>query len=284
MKFYIVDCFAEQKYQGNQLAVFMPDYDITTAEMQQIAREMNFSETTFILSGKESNGGYRVRIFTPAIEVPFAGHPTLGTAFVIHRKIENGKPGMVILNLDVGSIQVTIDQDGIIMTQNQPAFGQMVEKQIVADLLQIDVDDIRDDYPIQWVSTGLPCFIIPLKHTSAVKKCTIHHDHFRNFIETVYQCNMLVFTEVEPKHLLVRVFMDDPGYLEDPATGSANGNLAGYLLKYDYFKSETIRYIVSQGAEIGRPSTLRISGELLDDTYRIMVGGKAFIVAHGTWN
>jgi trans-2,3-dihydro-3-hydroxyanthranilate isomerase len=284
MKFYIVDCFAEQKYQGNQLAVFIPDYEISTGEMQQIAKEMNFSETTFILSDKEENGGYRVRIFTPAIEVPFAGHPTLGTACIIQQEIENLESGEVILNLDVGSIKVTFNQDGIIMAQKQPEFGQIIEKQAVADLLQIDASDIRDDYPIQWVSTGLPCFVIPLKDECAVKKCAIHHDRFRHFIETVYQCNMLVFAEVKPKHLTVRVFMDDPGFLEDPATGSANGNLAGYLLKYDYFKSTTVQYLVNQGGEIGRPSTLRIGAELLDGTYRIMVGGKAYIVAQGTWN
>lgn len=284
MKFYIVDCFAEQKYQGNQLAVFIPDYDMATDEMQQIAREMNFSETSFILSGKEDNGGYHVRIFTPAIEVPFAGHPTLGTAYVINQVLENGQPGDVILNLEVGPIKVTIDEDGITMSQNQPAFGQILEKKIVSELLQIDVDDIRDDYPLQWVSTGLPCFVIPLKDTVAVKKCAIHHDRFRHFIETVYQCNMLVFAQVDTQLLKVRVFMDDPGFLEDPATGSANGNLAGYMLKYDYFHSSNIHYAVSQGNEIGRPSTLRIHGELNEGVYRIKVSGKAFLVAQGTWN
>lgn len=284
MKFYIVDCFAEQKYQGNQLGVFIPDYEISTTEMQQIAKEMNFSETTFILSDKEENGGYRVRIFTPAIEVPFAGHPTLGTAYVIHKVIENDKSDEIVLNLEVGPIHVSVNQDGITMTQNQPEFGQIIEKKIVAELLQIDENDIRDDYPVQWVSTGLPCFVIPLKGEDAIKKCAIHHDKFRHFIETVYQCNMLVFAQSGDRQLNVRVFMDDPGFLEDPATGSANGNLAGYLLKYDYFKSTAVCYTVSQGSEIGRPSTLRIGGELSDGTYHIMVGGNAFIVAQGTWN
>lgn len=284
MKFYIVDCFAEQKYQGNQLAVFIPHSEISTAEMQQIAREINFSETTFILSSKEENGGYRVRIFTPDIEVPFAGHPTLGTAYVIHKEIEEGKSDSVLLNLDVGQISVSIGQDGLTMTQKQPEFGQILEKSKVAGLLQIGEDDIRDDYPIQWVSTGLPCFVIPLKSTDAIKRCAIHHDHFRKFIETVYKCNMLVFAQTGENHLAVRVFMDDPGYLEDPATGSANGNLAGYMLKYDYFKNPEIFYTVSQGIEMGRPSILRVSGNLSDGIYKILVGGNAFIVAQGTWN
>jgi len=283
MKFYIVDCFAEQKYQGNQLAVFVPDYEISTVEMQQIAREINFSETTFILSGKEVNGGYQVRIFTPDIEVPFAGHPTLGTASVIHQKIELDQSEQVILNLGVGPITVAVGPDGLTMSQNQPEFGQMMDKKIVADLLQIGEDEIRDDYPIQWVSTGLPCFVIPLRDSNAIKKCAIHHDRFRNFIETIYKCNMLVFAQDGERHLNVRVFMDDPGFLEDPATGSANGNLAGYLLKHDFFHSNHLQYTVSQGMDMGRPSTLRIGGELNDGVYRIQVGGKVYLVAEGLW-
>jgi len=284
MKFYIVDCFAEQKYQGNQLAVFIPDGEIGTEEMQKIAREINFSETTFILSGKEENSGYRVRIFTPDIEVPFAGHPTLGTAFVIHQELEKGLTDSVILNLGVGPILVTVDPNGFTMRQNQPEFGQIIEKEQVAGLLQIDESDIRDDYPIQWVSTGLPCFVIPLKDVEAIKKCAIQHDRFRHFIETVYKCNMLVFAQTGEDRLAVRVFMDDPGYLEDPATGSANGNLAGYMLKYDYFNSPEIHYTVNQGYEMGRPSSLRISGNRIDGKYDIRVGGGAFIVAQGIWN
>lgn len=287
MIFYIVDCFAENKYQGNQLAVFIPENDITTMEMQQIAREINFSETTFILSDKEADGGYRVRIFTPDIEVPFAGHPTLGTAFVIHKELENGETDKVVLNLDVGPIEVAISDTGLVMTQNQPVFGQILssdaEKSLIAGLLQIDDAEIWDDYPIQWVSTGLPCFVIPLKDVEAVQKCAIHHDKFRHFIETVYKCNMLVFAKTGDRQLVVRVFMDDPGYLEDPATGSANGNLAGYVLKYDYFKSQNLSYSVSQGSAIGRPSTLRISAGYRHGSYRIQVGGKATLVAKGTW-
>lgn len=283
MDFYIVDCFAEQKYQGNQLAVFIPDRELTTGEMQQIAREINFSETTFILSGREANGGYRVRIFTPDIEVPFAGHPTLGTSFIIHREIEGGRFDKVILNLDVGPISISVEEGGLTMSQNPPEFGQIIDKHQVAGLLQIDPEDILDDYPVQWVSTGLPCFVIPLRDADAVKRCAIHHDRFRQFIETVYKCNMLVFARTGERQLEVRVFMDDPGFLEDPATGSANGNLAGYLLRHDVFDSRDIAYSVSQGAEIGRPSTLRIRAALDGETYNIEVGGNAFLVAKGTW-
>ena len=124
MKFYIADCFAEAKYQGNQLAVLIPDRPVDDGEMQRIAIETGFSETAFIMSGRRSNGGYDVRIFTTSCEVPFAGHPTLGTAYVIREILESGCPSKVILNLKAGQIPVEFTPDGRgIMTQNQPVFG-----------------------------------------------------------------------------------------------------------------------------------------------------------------
>jgi trans-2,3-dihydro-3-hydroxyanthranilate isomerase len=287
MKFYIVDVFAEQKYQGNQLAVLVPDCELSTDQMQKIAREINFSETSFIMSKKLENGGYAVRIFTPDIEIPFAGHPTLGTAFVINKIIEGHGDKNVVLNLEVGQIPVSINGDEFTMTQNKPTFGMIIEHpEIVADVLKINAEDIRTDYPIQLVSTGLPCIIVPLKTIDAVKKCSINHDRFRDFIEKYYKCNLLVFTqasESEKCDLRVRVFMDDPGFFEDPATGSANGNLAGYLLKYNFFNNNRINLMVNQGEEINRPSLINILAEKIDDNYHINIGGKCILVAEGEW-
>jgi len=282
MKFYIVDCFAEQKYQGNQLAVFIPDYEISTEEMQQIANEIGFSEATFILSDQQENGGYDVRIFTPAVEVPFAGHPTLGTAYVIHQVMEQGASERVILNLRAGAISVEVDGENLVMTQNEPEFGEKFDKKILAEVLSIDEKDIQDDYPVQWVSTGLGAVIVPLKSVEAMKKCRVNHMLFENFIENYCRCNVLVFWG-DHQHLRVRVFMDDPGFLEDPATGSANGNLAGYLLKHHYFKKSKLQYSVSQGSEMGRPSVLNIQAELVDERFTILVGGKVIKVAEGYW-
>lgn len=112
MKFYIADCFAEAKYQGNQLAVLFPDWPVDDGEMQRIAIETGFSETAFIMSGRRNNGGYDVRIFTTSCEVPFAGHPTLGTAYVIREILESGRPSKVILNLKAGQIPVEFTPDG----------------------------------------------------------------------------------------------------------------------------------------------------------------------------
>jgi len=282
MKFYIVDCFAESKYQGNQLAVFIPDRHVSDEEMQQIANEIGFSETTFILSDKKENGGYDVRIFTPDVEVPFAGHPTLGTAHVIHSLIEDGTSDQVILNLKVGQIPVAAGSSGLIMSQNEPKFGEILSKESVAGVLSINPDEIRDDYPVQWVSTGLEAIIVPLKSIDTIKRCHVNHDKFHKFIQEHYKCNILGFIQ-EGDNIRCRVFMDDPGFLEDPATGSANGNLAGYLLKYNFFNSNQIEYDVSQGSEMGRPSKLHVKASVKNGKYAILVGGKAYIVAEGNW-
>lgn len=284
MKFYIVDVFAEQKYQGNQLAVLVPDRPVSDLEMQQIARETNFSETTFITSGRQANGGYDVRIFTPEMEVPFAGHPTLGTAYVIKEIMEKGSADKVVLNLRVGSIPVSLEADGLVMRQNEPAFGLTIEDRAgIAEILKIEAADIREDFPIQEVSTGLACVVVPLKSVAALEKCAINHDRYRHFLAATCNCNLLVFAPDTEFDLRVRVFMFVPGYLEDPATGSANGNLAGYLLRHNFFKSDNIQYSVSQGREIKRPSVLRIKAALAGGKFDINVGGKTCLVAEGDW-
>ena len=284
MKFYIVDCFAQQKYQGNQLAVFLPEEDLSSEEMQSIALEMHFSEVSFICSGKQENGGYRVRIFTPDTEVPFAGHPTLGTAYIIWKVLENCETDQVILNLDAGSIPVTIDGDVLTMSQNPPVYGETVDKGILAEILSVDAGLIRDDYPIQWVSTGLAAYIIPMVNAEAVKRCRVNHERFEHFFLEHDKCSLLMVS-VESKHeLKVRVFMDDTGFLEDPATGSANGDLAGYLLKHDMLgMGKNLEYTVYQGAEARRPSVLKIRAEEKNGEYTILVGGSAYVVADGNW-
>ena len=155
MKFFIVDCFAEAKYQGNPLAVLIPDRPVSEAEMQRIAIEIGFSETTFIMSGRQADGGYDVRIFTTSCEVPFAGHPTLGTAYVIREMLEGGRPSQVLLNLRAGQIPVDFAPDGTgVMTQNQPVFGEILPRDAAVAAVSLSEDDVRDDFPVQWVSTG----------------------------------------------------------------------------------------------------------------------------------
>lgn len=287
MKFYIVDVFAENKYEGNQLAVCIPEGKfVEQKEMQQIAKEINFSETTFIMSGLQHNGGYDVKIFTHDSEIPFAGHPTIGTAYIIRRFLEGNDDKEIKLNLKVGQIPVVFNEQYAWMTQNEPNFGTEIDVNTIAKILQIDTVDVNIDFPIQVVSTGLPSIIVSLKTLDAVKRCKINHRLYDEILEEIGNANILVFTTetVNPENdLHARVFMFTSGHLEDPATGSANGNLASYLLKYNFFNSTEINYNVEQGYSIGRPSLLKVNAQKTDAKYLIQVGGRNFVVAEGKW-
>ncbi len=284
MKFYIVDCFAEEKYQGNELLVVMADRPVSDEEQQQIAREINFSETTFILSDKKENGGYDVRIWTPNVgEVPFAGHPTLGTAHVIREKVEQGTEKTVKLNLKVGQIPVFAAGSGQTMAQNPPEFGSLIEKKEIAEIYGISEDDIMDEYPIQWVSTGLEAVLIPLKNRETLSRLHCDKDKFMEYVgrHPECYCNHLFFVNMGNHTLAARCLMED--FVEDPATGSANGDLAGYVIKHNYFGTNDVTYTVHQGEDMGRPSVLHVHGALMMDEWTIEVGGSCYIVASGEW-
>ncbi len=285
LTFYIVDVFAEKKYTGNQLAVFRRAEVLSSDEMQHIAREINFSETTFILSEEQRNGGFEVRIFTPKEEVPFAGHPTLGTAHIIRNEILQGKAEKVFLNLKVGQIPVTFSQDGYCwMKQIEPTFGQQHKPETIAAILGLDVAEIDARYPIEEVSTGLPFFIVPLKSISALKYSKIDKEKYFDLIKDTWAKGILVFcpeTHEPQNDISVRVFADYYGIPEDPATGSGNGCLAGYLVKHRYFVQKIINIRSEQGYEIGRPSLLLLKAVRGDANINISVGGKTIIVAQG---
>ncbi|MBN2244965.1 MAG: PhzF family phenazine biosynthesis protein [Candidatus Aminicenantes bacterium] len=288
-RFYILDVFAEKKYAGNQLGVFRDAADLTSDEMQAIAREMNYSETTFILSEEQQSGGYEVRIFTPAEEVPFAGHPTLGTAFLIQQKIIGRPVEKVILNLKAGPIPVSFvyandSLEYLWMKQNPPEFGRTFDQEIIAKALTLEKQDLLDKYPVQEVSTGLPFLIAPLRDLSAVKKARINKEIFFDLIKTSQAKSILVFAPetYDPENdLNVRVFVDYYGIPEDPATGSANGCLAAYLIKNNYFDMKRIDIRVEQGYEIGRESLLLLRSESNNDVIEVNVGGRVMLTAEG---
>jgi trans-2,3-dihydro-3-hydroxyanthranilate isomerase len=285
LAFNIVDVFAEKKYAGNQLAVVRNGKDLTAVEMQKIAREMNYSETTFITTGEEHNGGYDVRIFTPKEEVPFAGHPTLGTAYVIRQEVIRKPVDKLTLNLKVGQIPVTFSAEGIIwMNQKEPTFGRTFDDEIIARVLSIDKEAVDDRFPIQEVSTGLPFIIVPLRKLETVRKCSVVKDRYFDLIKDTEAKSVLVFapeTYSPENDLNVRVFVDYFGVPEDPATGSGNGCLAGYLLKHQYFKTDLLSVRVEQGYEVGRPSLLYLKAEARGGTTIVFVGGKVVPIAKG---
>ncbi|MCW4053480.1 MAG: PhzF family phenazine biosynthesis protein [Candidatus Bathyarchaeota archaeon] len=288
LPFFLVDVFAEKRYAGNQLAVVNSGAILSTEQMQEIANEMHFSETTFILSEQERNGGFDVRIFTPSIEVPFAGHPTLGTAYVIRRFIIRNHVSRVLLNLKLGQIPVTFEkaekqQEMLWMEQSPPTFGKTFSVQQFAQVLQLSVDDFNSNYPIQEVSTGLPFIIVPLATLVAVKKAKIAMKNLLEIAKEV-QAGILVFcpeTYEKGNDLNVRVFVDLFGISEDPATGSGNGCLAGYLSHYNYFGTDKVNVRVEQGYEVRRRSLLLLKAESRAGKTRVRVGGKVILVARG---
>ncbi len=285
MTFYILDVFAEQKYAGNQLAVVRNAGDIPTEDMQQIAREMNFSETTFITSEIEKNGGYVVRIFTPAQELPFAGHPTLGTAYIIQQEIIGKSIDKVALNLGVGQIPVEFREDGNLwMKQVEPSFGKTFPAHEMAEILDLEESDMDAKFPIEEVSTGFYTLIVPLKTLDAVKRARVNIELHRQHVEDNLALNILIFAPEayhRGNHLNVRFFAHFLGVPEDPATGSANGCLAGWLVKHRYFDSDSIDIRVEQGCEIGRPSLLHLQAAEVDGKIDVNVGGKVVMVAKG---
>ena len=289
--FHIVDVFAEERYCGNQLAVFLDGHLYSDAEMQQLAKEMNFSETTFIFPHDSVDSRWRVRIFTPAVELPFAGHPTLGTAYIIARELMRTHIAEVTLDLNAGPIPVAIryGADGgverLTMRQLQPAFGPTLDATRLAPALGIGVDEIDTRYPIQEVSTGVPFLIVPIHRLATMQRIHVDAVQLAAAMAGRSAIGVLVFCPetYDPQHRLnVRVFVPDLSIAEDPATGSANGCLVAYLLQQGYLGAGPVDLQVEQGFEIGRNSILYLSGEVTEGHFNIRVGGQVQHIAQGT--
>jgi trans-2,3-dihydro-3-hydroxyanthranilate isomerase len=310
-RYFHVDVFGEAKYSGNPLAVVLPSAPMQATGMQAIAREFNFPETTFVtsLKPKGKGGGYDVRIFTPQREVPFAGHPTLGTAYVIRRllaesaasksgaaKARAGKPGgaenrpgEIVLNLKIGPIPVRFpdgDSGVLWMRQKAPEFGPIHARTDVAGILGLASKDIDARFPVQEVSTGMRFLMIPLKDLDAVKRARTDPDAYRAHFRKGEGEGLPLFlfspeTYAPGNRINCRMFADVFGIPEDPATGSANGCLAGYLARHRYFGSDAVDITVEQGYEMGRRSRLHLSARTAAKGIEVDVGGRVFPVAEG---
>ncbi|WP_050180555.1 PhzF family phenazine biosynthesis protein [Domibacillus robiginosus] len=288
INYSIVDVFSQGKYTGNQLAVFKNAGNISDHEMQQIAREVNYSETTFILSNVKQDEGYDVRIFTPNEEVPFAGHPTLGTAHVIQNELLENPLDKLLLNFKAGQIPVEFDNQNevIWMKQNEPTFGQVLEANKISEILNINKEYIDNQFPIQEVSTGLPVIIVPLKSLEAAQKVRINKEKYFELIEYTDAKAIMVFCPEaysSENDINVRDFADYYGIPEDAATGSANGCLASYLVKYRFFEKSEINIRAEQGYEIKRPSLLFLKASDENGRISVYVGGKVEKIAQGEW-
>lgn len=290
MRFYIVDVFARRKYQGNQLGVFLCPEDLPGDEMQSIAREMGFSECTFVggldLERREAD----VRIFTPRTELDFAGHPVLGTAHVLERHLLAKPVERVTLNLKVGPVVVQCDPGAtppFWVEQPEPVLGETLPVDTLAGILNLQREAFVEGLPPQIVSTGLPHVIVPVADRRSLGRISVDLAGYYRLVEETGVKNILVYADDphEPdQDRAVRMFADALGVPEDPATGSGNGCLAAYLIHHDRTGAEALEYVVGQGYEIGRPSQLWLQVRRTDGAIRVRLGGYSVDVAQGTWD
>jgi len=225
MQFYIVDVFSKTRYGGNQLAVVFPDGDLSQEEMLQITREFNFSETTFVFPSS-GDGIYPVRIFTPARELPFAGHPVLGTAYIINKIRAEGPRETIHLDLEVGRIPVDFSNgpDFPRLETVPPKFGIVYEIPGIARTLNIDPEDIDRRFPVQTVSAGFPFILVPIKTLQSLRKARVISDEYENLFGPSAQEVFYAFApEAREKEndVHTRMFGHGVGITEDPATGAA---------------------------------------------------------------
>jgi trans-2,3-dihydro-3-hydroxyanthranilate isomerase len=282
----IVDVFTEKPLAGNQLAVVLDGRGISPDQMQRIAREMNFSETTFILPPGDAAHAARLRIFTPFNELPFAGHPTVGTAWVMSSE------GMVegldfVLEEGVGPVPVRGERkDGRVlfwMTHPQVSFGEVFPHARVAEAIGVAESDLVAGVPAQVASTGLPFLYAALRDREAVDAAVSEKTRLRKLFEGRSADAIFLFAAVGSDRLYSRMF--SPDITEDPATGSASGPLGAFAVKYGLAKGGPKVAIVSeQGTKMGRQSFIHVVmtyGESPDIPSRIEVGGAVVPVLSG---
>ena len=294
LPFIQVDVFTSVPLEGNQLAVFTDARGLSDGEMQALAKEMNLSETTFILpreTATERERGVRVRIFTVDEELPFAGHPTLGTAMVLRNEAMRNHSANhsggdeIALDLNVGRIPVLFTtRDGLpfgTMTQRDPEFGQKHAREDVARAAGLAVDDIAGDVPIQTVSTGNAFAMVPVQSRAVLQKLAPTWVYMKAYLEkTDAKFFYFVAREaVNPDARLQARMIYYNG--EDPATGSAAGPCAAWAVKYGVIPSGE-QVLLEQGVEMKRRSRIFLGAERDGDKIvNVRVGGHAVEVVHG---
>lgn len=289
-RFYLVDVFAEQRYTGNPLAVVVAASGTLTDEtMQRIAAETNFSETTFVDAAPSTDGAFRVRIFTPAREIAFAGHPILGTAWVVRRYLAMEACTEIRLALSVGPVAVTFEStaiDGEIAWFRAPRMrlGQTCVPTRIATALGISTADIDLRAPVQQVSAGTAAIIVPLRSLDALSRGRLDLAAFAPLAREGFPPLVYLFsTEVRESgnDVSARFFFEAHGVREDPATGNGAAFLGAYLLAHNFFAANSLSLRIEQGHGMGRPSLVRLRARLMGATPEVQVGGRVLGVVRG---
>jgi trans-2,3-dihydro-3-hydroxyanthranilate isomerase len=293
------DVFTDHLFGGNQLAVVLDGRGLSSETMQAIAKEMNFSETTFVLPPEAPGTDVRMRIFTPAAELPMAGHPTIGTTFALARTgaIDRGRPGMVF-GCGIGPVPVAMTWTGddlsfVWMTQSLPVFGDAIpDPARTASALSLSAAAVAGTgHPVQVVSCGVPFLFVPLTTRRAVDNAAVNPGPLDSLFTAANTAARGIFVfSAEPGDaratVYSRMFAPDLGVAEDPATGVASGALGCYLVRHKIIQPEKAESIVSlQGVKMGRPSRVHISIGLDKATGAIAsvrVGGEAVLAGEGT--
>jgi trans-2,3-dihydro-3-hydroxyanthranilate isomerase len=286
---YMVDVFAERRYTGNPLAVIIGDQSLSAETMQAIATEINFSETTFVEPVPEANGGYRTRIFTPAREIAFAGHPILGTAWVL-RHLHGEKSSLQIrLNLSLGQVPATFEPIGngrelTWFRAPETSFGPKIDAVTVAGALGVEPSDVDTRSPIQVVSSGTSAIIVPLRSLDALQRSKLNLDAFAMLAAEGFPPLIYLFCrEVRQggNDFSARFFFEAHGVREDPATGNGAAFLGAYLLRYGVVSKSNASLRIEQGHEIGRPSLVQLHARVCDGKSEVKVGGHVIPTVKG---
>jgi trans-2,3-dihydro-3-hydroxyanthranilate isomerase len=298
LNYVLLDVFTDKPFGGNQLAVFLNGSGLTTAQMQTIARELNLSETVFLFPPSRGTQRYKLRIFTPSLELPFAGHPTIGTAFLLGEMglvdLKDGiTPITVIENIGFITIHLYAKNKKVLkadMFQPIPETVQRgeVDANHAASLLSLAKEDLHPSLPIETLSAGIPFLYVPVNTIEAMNRIQFRMDVWQElFSKDENKRHIFAFalrTEQLDTHVHSRMFAPAMGIAEDPATGSASGPLGYYLVNNGLVQHKGGQYLISseQGIEMGRPSKIEVTiqkrGDLITD---IMVGGFALIVGKG---
>ncbi|RED26275.1 trans-2,3-dihydro-3-hydroxyanthranilate isomerase [Flavobacterium cutihirudinis] len=283
LPFYIVDVFADKKYAGNQLAVFLDAQNLSSAEMQQIAREINFAESTFVTKLDRENNKAEIRIFTPAHEMQFAGHPIIGTSWVLMNKIFENSPTEIKLEVPIGPIEIRKSEGLVWLKAAQPKFWDVFSKQDFTQFSNLQLSDFENQFPIQEVTTGSAFVMVPLSSERALENLVLDKDKADQWMKQHCKTDHrgLYFYYFEGTKVMSRLlYIEHNQLMEDAATGSASTCLQASLLKYNTKEIELINH---QGDYINRPSEIYFKGKLTNDKYDIEIGGNVQFVAKGEW-
>jgi trans-2,3-dihydro-3-hydroxyanthranilate isomerase len=284
--FVQLDVFTSRPLEGNQLAVFSDARGLSDDEMQKLARETNLSETTYILprdADVEQREGHKVRIFTVSEELPFAGHPTLGTAWYLRQHSSSDE---IVLDLKVGKIAVRFAQrNGLLfgeMRQAEPQFGATHPHAAVAKVLGLPVAELDENLPIQTVSTGMPFTMVPFRSLTTLQKLNVSWHQMAPYLATIGNPAFFYFVcreTVDPHAALHARMIFYNG--EDPATGSAAGCCAAWAVRHGVLAPEA-QGLIEQGMETRRPSFIYIrAGKSGDAVTNVRVGGHVVQVVDG---